>query len=40
MNLDSWVSSKVREITSEVKPIWRSLAILLDVFPKIKLQML
>lgn len=37
-NLDSQVSSK--EITSEVRPMWRSLAILLDVFPKIKLQIL
>ena len=40
MNLDSQVSRKVKEITSEAKPVWRSLAILLDVFPKIKLQIL
>ena len=40
MNLDSQVSSKAKEITSEANPIWRALAILLDVFPKIKLQIL
>ena len=40
MNLDSQVSSKVKEITSEANPVWRSLVILLDVLPKIKLQIL
>lgn len=30
----------VKEITSEARPIWRTLANLLEVFPKIKLQIL